>query len=305
VATLASVHDGRHRLPADPEARESLVWTLQLPDEGVAAFVHSWVDGAGRAGTFTCAYGPAVGAPIFEVVDGLPVPDDQGFHDWRVGPLHVCQGASQAAADVTFDGERVGLDYHFAALHPAYAYGGHPRGCPPFLAADRLEQSGRVTGVLRIDARQVPFDTFGHREHSWGTCDWSFPTHWVRLEAQAEPGIAVHALQVDALGRRELRGYVVKDGLMAEITALDLVTELDERVVHDAVMAAVVDDAGRITDVRLERFGAYDFEVHPLATLNEVSMRASIDGHRGAGHAEMMWLPEYLARHRRGRHGTR
>src|SRR5439155_23542809 len=149
VLTLDPVHDSRHRLRPEPLARESLVFMLQLPEEDIAAFVYTWVSGESKAGTALCVYGPGIGdEPLFEIVDGIAVPSDQGFDDWRVGGLHSRHVEPLETADVTVNGERASLEYRFEAMHPAYAYGMHRDGCPQWMADERFEQSGRVSGVL-------------------------------------------------------------------------------------------------------------------------------------------------------------
>jgi hypothetical protein len=293
---LDPVHDGRHKLRRDALARESLVWMLQLPEEQVAGFVYTWVSGEGRAGTALALWGPAVGEqPIFEIIDGIAVPDEQGFDDWRVSSLHVRQGEPLVEAAVSFAGERANLDYRFTAMHPAYAYGSHPRGCPSFLADDRFEQSGTVEGHLWLGGREIEFSTTGHRDHSWGTRDWGVAQHWKWLEAQAGPEVAVHAIEVYALGRRELRGYVYRDGELSQITEFDVHDfELDERMHHTALRATLHDELGRATEFAGRTFAMFEFPVSPLATLHEGSMSVEIDGTPGVGHVEMCWPKAYV-----------
>jgi hypothetical protein len=295
VLALDPVHDSRHRLRPGPLARESLVWMLQLPDEQIAAFVYTWVSGESKAGTALCVYGPGIAAgPIFEIVDGIPVPEDQAFDDWRVGGLHSRHGEALGTADVTFTGERASVEYRFEAMHPAYAYGMHRDGCPPWMADERFEQGGRVSGVLRVRGREIGFDTFGHRDHSWGTRDWMMSQHWKWLEAQAGPDTAVHLFEFSALGRTHLRGYVYRDGVMAEVTAADVDFERDERLYHTSIEVVLHDDAGRSTTVTGTTFAVFEFPVAPTTTLNECSMSVEIEGEPGVGHVEMQWPKDYL-----------
>jgi len=289
------IHDGRHRLRAEALARESLVFMLQLPQEGVAAFVYTWVSGLGKARSAFVVYGPAVGEVIADFVDGVEVEADRGFDDWTVGRVTVRHGKPFEAAHVTVaSGGRATLDYRFEAVHPAYNYGSHPAGCPGWVADERIEQSGRVRGVITLDGREIPFDTMGHRDHSWGTRDWFFSQHWKWLEAQAGADRVVHFWEVEALGRTVLRGYVLRDGQMAEVTGVDVRFEHDAALSHTAVEAVVRDTLGRSTLVKGKTFAAYPFVVSPEITLNESSMAVTIDGHAGVGHVEMAWPSAYL-----------
>jgi hypothetical protein len=293
--SLDPMHDSRHRLGQDPHARESLVFMLQLPEEGIAAFVYTWVNGESKAGAALCVYGPGVGpAPIFEKVDGIPVPHGQGFDDWRVGNVRVAHGAALQVADLSYTSAGVSLEYHFEASHPAYNYGSHVDGCPAWLADDRLEQAGKVRGVLRLGEREIAFDTMGHRDHSWGTRDWGIAQHWKWLEAQAGPDTSVHFFDIEALGSNILRGYVQRDGAIAEVTSVDVTFQHDASLKHQAIQAVVVDVLGRTTRVTGTTFALFEFPVSPLATLNEGSMAVEIDGVKGVGHVEMCWPKPYI-----------
>lgn len=293
---LDPLHDSRHSLPDDPLSRESLVFMLQLPEHNLAAFVYTWVSGQGKAGAAFCLYGPAIGKePIFEAVDGIPVPRDQGFDDWRVGGVHVRHRRALEEVDVTFQSERASLEYNFVANHAAYNYGSHADGCPKWFASDRFEQSGHVRGTLRIGDKIIPFDTTGHRDHSWGTRDWGVAQHWRWVEAQAGDDVSVHFFEVEAVGVRSVRGYVDRDSRIAEVVDVRTTFELDGDMLPLSIVSVVVDDLGRSTMIRGTSFANYEFKVSPLATLNEVSMAVEIDGRPGVGHIEMMWPKDYLA----------
>ncbi|HEX5804892.1 MAG TPA: hypothetical protein VFY31_00930 [Macromonas sp.] len=296
---LSPVHDARHKLRADAMARESLVFMLQLPEHDIAAFVYTWVSGESKAGAAFCVYGPAIGKePLFEAVDGIAVPFEMGFDDWRVGGAHVRHGKALEVADLSYVGKSARLDYHFEAMHPAYNYGAQIGGCPTWLADDRFEQSGRVTGVLTIGDRKIPFDTFGHRDHSWGTRDWGAAQHWKWLESQAHcpkrGDLSVHFFDIEAGGRNVLRGYVQKDGRIEEVTSVRVNYSNDADWYHTTIEAIVEDAGGRTTVVRGKTFAMYEFKVSPLATLNEGSMSVEIDGVAGVGHVEMCWPKSYL-----------
>jgi hypothetical protein len=197
-------------------------------------------------------------------------------------------------ADLAYSGDGVSLQCHFEATHPAYNYGSHADGCPQWLADDRFEQAGQVSGVLRLGDREIPFDTMGHRDHSWGRRDWGVAQHWKWLEAQAGPDTSVHFFDIQALGRNILRGYVQRDGKIAEVSAVDVAFQHDALLKHTGIDATVTDALGRTTHVRGTTFALFEFKVSPLATLNEGSMSVEIDGVKGVGHVEMCWPKPYL-----------
>jgi hypothetical protein len=295
IATLDTRHDARHELRPGPFARESLVFMLQLPEADVAAFVYSWVSGEGKAGRAVAVYGePVAGGPVFEAVDGIAVPADQDFIDWSVGGLSIRHTEPLQRAEVRYASERITLAYDFEAMHPAYAYGSHSGGCPSYLADDRFEQSGRARGVLTIDGREVPFDTFGHRDHSWGTRDWGAAQHWKWIESQAGEDLACHVIEVQAYGERVLRGYLTRDGLTSQVAEAELTYEAEPDLWHTAIRVQARDEAGREMEMRGRTFARIPFPVHPLLHLNEASMAVQIDGQDGVGHVEMAWPPAYL-----------
>lgn len=96
---------------------------------------------------------------------------DADFTDWKVGTFHLVDG-DRNIARLQIVGDRLSVDYRFEAMHPAFLYStGRPdraEALPSFAATDRYEQSGRAVGTIRIDDRTIEFDTFGHRDHSWG-----------------------------------------------------------------------------------------------------------------------------------------
>jgi hypothetical protein len=295
VFALNPKHDARHQLGNVAHARESLVFMLQLPEDNVAAFIYTWVSGDGKAGAALSVYGKSVGSePIFEACDGIPVAAEMTFDDWRVGDVHVHHGKPLEIADVTYAGKAASIDYHFEAMHPAYNYGSSPEGCPPWMAADRFEQSGRVRGTLRIGERVIPFDTFGHRDHSWGTRDWGQVQQSKWLEAQTGPDVALNVFQYAAVNRTGFMGYVQKEGRIAEVTGVHFEFNLDESFYHASIDVVIEDAAGRKTTVRGTTFALFEFKVSPLYTLNEGSLAVEIDGKKGVGHLEMGWPKAYL-----------
>jgi len=293
--TMDLTHHSRHRLRREPLARESLAYMFQLPDDGVAGYLYSWVDGESIAGSALFLYGPAIGdEPIEVLVTGIEVPYDQGFDDFRVGGMHVRHGEDPETAEITFTGEEANVEYRFEATHPAYAYSCHPDGSPPFIADDRLEQSGRISGVIRLPGREIPFDGMGHRDHSWGTRHWGIAQHWKWCETQAGPDLAVHFMELHALGDRLVRGYVWRDGQMAEITDVDVKYEYDEDFWHTSAVVVATDELDRTTTMRGTVFARYKMEPHPMSSNHEGSLRLEIEGVPGVGHLEMQWQKPYL-----------
>jgi hypothetical protein len=288
-------HHSRHRLRREALQRESLAYMFQLPDEGLAGYLYSWVDGESVAGSALFMYGPAIGEePIEFLVTGVKVPEDQGFDDFRVGGMHVRHQPDPEVAQITFTSDEVNVEYRFEATHPAYLYSCHPDGSPGFIADDRLEQSGHISGVIHLPDRDVAFDGMGHRDHSWGTRHWGIAQHWKWCETQAGPDLAVHFMELQVMGDRLVRGYVWRDRRMAEITDLDVTYEHDEDFFHHSFQATVGDELGRSTQLSGTVFARYLMTPHPQSHNNEGSVALQIEGVPGVGHLEMQWQKPYI-----------
>jgi hypothetical protein len=288
-------NDGRHALRDLPLERESIPYVIALPEHGIATFVYTWVTKDNLAGAAFLAYGPGIGdEPLMEKVDGITMGADKNFDDWQVGPLHLKQDLQLKTAQLTARGQRVTLDATFTAAHPAYAYSSHADGCPDWAATDRLEQAGTIKGTMVIDGNTYAIDTTCARDHSWGTRNWDTPQHWKWLHAQAGPETCVHFWKIEARGRTVLRGYVLRDGLMAEVTDVDVDWENDDQYRHKSIDAQVRDTAGRTTRVTGKYFAHFPMPPVPTCTLMEGAMSCEIDGAPGVGWSEFMWPTAYL-----------
>jgi hypothetical protein len=285
----------RHTLrEGDPLARESLAFMLQIPEADVAAAIYTWVNGQGVGGSSVVVFGPGIAENVIvESTDGVAIADDVDFDDWQVGALRVQIDHPMESALVTFDGDRLGLAYRFVGTHPAYLYSSHRDGSPAFFADDRYEQSGRVTGELRIDGKVIALDTTAHRDHSWGTRDWEAVLHYKWVVCEAGPTSAAHFFEIQALGRRFVRGYVYKDELMSEAVDVGCSFDHDNRWCQQHLQATITDALGRNTLVTAKTFASFATAHGPLRAI-ETGMTVEIDGQPGIGHVEMAWPKSYL-----------
>jgi hypothetical protein len=295
--TVSEENDGRHRLdPTIAHDRESIPLLVNLPGEGIAFFTYTWVNAASEAGAAVCLFGPGIGPD--QIMIGLPdrkVPEDMNFSEWQIENFEMKNDLKFGVARFRFANERIQLDFTFEGSHPPYAYGANAAGCPTYCATNRIEQSGRAYGTLVIEGRSISFDTTGHRDHSWGTRDWKAMQNYRWFQGQAGPDVAVHFWHLNALGQTRLLGYVLKDGLMAEVTDLEFEIGFDEEFRQDSLTATVTDEAGRTTNL-VAVFYAHGVLI-PSAeiTLNEAAARITIDGKPGVGWLEHAWPTDYLA----------
>lgn len=287
--------DLRHVLRPHPVARESIPYMLVLPEERITAFVYTWVGPDSKGGAACCIYGPGVGPePILEKLDGLDVPQDMDFTDWKVANVQVRQTAPLEAVEVVYIGKRVSFEMHFQATHPAYSYAGHAEGCPSAFADNRFEQSGLVKGVLTIDGRRIPYDTTGHRDHSWGAREWQAIQHWRWFQGQSGPGLSAHFLEIFIAGQRYVRGYLYQDGQMTEVTDVDLRFEHEKTLQPISMEAVLRDDAGRQLHIRGTPVATYPFLIAPTTINTQSGMALEFDGQPGVGWFELSWPKAYV-----------
>jgi hypothetical protein len=289
------VHDGRHTLRDHALARESVPYLVHLPEEGIALFTYTWVDRASSAGALLAIFGPGVGPePIqLRLADRL-VSKEMGFDAWKIAGFTMRHDMKFGAAQLRWESPEATLDLAFEAYHPPYAYSAHAQGCLVYAADDRIEQSGRVRGTLVLRGRTIRIDTSGHRDHSWGTRDWLAIQHYKWFQGQVGDEISVHFWQLHALGKTELRGYVFKDGLLAEATGVELSCDYGPLLTHNRFEARVRDEAGRTTSVSGEVYARYRLIPHPEMALNEGAARSLIDGRPALGWMEQGWPKAYL-----------
>lgn len=295
---LTDADDRRHRLEESPLSRESLIFLLFLPEEHLGVIAYTWVDGTNRAGSMGLVFGEEDERFAQFHTEGVDVGPDADFDDWTVGAVSVRHGAPHQDAHVTFEHDGVSLDYHFEATTPAFSYHDNPGGCPKWLADNRLEQSGRVRGTLTIGDRVVPFDTTGHRDHSWGSRDWTAIHHYKWVNIQSGDDIAINFMHGMALDQLWELGYVDKDGTQSPIVSIDAHLDRDlDLYSYTAARFTLVDELGRTTEIESDG-GRTSVAVWPAGGLesHDAGGYCTVDGTRALMHVEEGWDPQFVVR---------
>lgn len=294
---LSDADDRRHQLADSPLERESLIFLLFLPDEDLGVIVYTWVNGSHEAGSMALVFGRDNERFAQFHTEGVTVSPSADFDDWTVGAVTVRHGAPHQDVQVTFDHDGVSLDYHFEAITPAFSYHDNVGGCPAWLADNRLEQSGAVRGTLTVGDRVVPFETTGHRDHSWGNRDWTAIHEYRWVNVQSGRDIAINFLHGSALDQHYDFGYVDRDGEQSPITSIEVDMERDldyysyrsaRYVLHDAL--------GRVTEIEAGDRSA--LAVWPAGGLesHDAGGPCTVVGRPGLIHVEEGWHPEFVQR---------
>ncbi len=98
---------------------------------------------------------------------------------------------------LTYETPAVGFDVEWQAFSPP-----HPWPLPPGTTVEdmqrHLEQSGWVSGTVRLDDRRVTLErAFGHRDHSWGgERDWTRLHHWFYVSGEFGTDLSFNAVKV-------------------------------------------------------------------------------------------------------------
>jgi hypothetical protein len=198
-------------------------------------------------------------------------------------------------AELAVELEGVSFRVSYEAMHPPFSYRENRDGCPPYAADDRFEQACRVQGVLSLNGREVPIDTTGQRDHSWGRRDWATFQDWKWISAQAGPELAVNVMVSHARGETSHNGYVFREGVVTPIVEARIAAWYDEGFLQTRADVDIVDESGRTTRLTLERFAIFGFEAGGRAWLNEAGCSATIDGVDAVAHFECGWDRDYAA----------
>lgn len=286
--------DLRHPLRPGPFARESLFYSLLLPDEGLMVFVYTWVGATGAAGHLVVAVTGEDDRRAISAMDGLDV-GEADFDDWTVGGLHLRHTELLKTACIDFTSDELRLDLEYSALHDAFSYRDNADGCPSCIADDRFELSCRVRGTVEVDGRTIEVDTTGHRDHSWGTRDWDVVQDWKWISGQAQDGTAFNVMRLHAGGDDYVCGYVLRDGVVVPAVDVRAAVDYDARWWQEHGEIVVVGQDGRTTTIEVDRYAMFCFEAGERTVLHEAACTGTVDGVAALVHFECGWDKHYAA----------
>ena len=146
---------------------------------------------------------------------------------------------------------------------------------------------------MQIDDQAFDFSTLGQRDHAWGNRVWGLNQHYKWFHATT-PHAAAHFFEMQSFGAVHVRGFVFRDGAMAQVTAVRHEFLFDDEMHHLAIDVVLEDDLGRTTAIKCKRFAKFRFDADPMIVLNEAAITVDMAGEKGAGWCEFCWNRGYL-----------
>jgi hypothetical protein len=289
---LSRSDDLRHPLGPDPLARESLYWSVSLPEKDLFLFAYFFVDSANTAGVLCGALQNGSVEPVeLETVTDIPF-GDQDLNRFHAGPLAVTQAGPLNSCTLDFAGQRIDLSLTFTGAHRAFDFASSPHGVPPGTASNRFEQGGLVRGHFRIRDKQGDISALGWRDHSWGTRDWVRIQHYKLITMTDGDSFSVCLFEGFINGRVHTNGFVDSGGRLEPIVSATVDSEYDLENLPSVTTMRIVDSAGR----SLEAIGRAGFAGAVLLGAVEIcSAPTTFDfgGKSIQGNVEYMWPAGY------------
>jgi hypothetical protein len=172
----------------------------------------------------------------------------------RVGALELQMSEPMSKWRLLLRG-RDEVDLTWTALHAPFDF--HAEA-PPWLylpsgfADAHMEQSGRITGSVRINGASYAIDGLGQRDKSWGVRRWSSIERWDWITVLMRPDFTMNCTQLFSGGRAYPCGYIFHDGASHAVVDLTVDYRWAGHQVPCASRIVVTDVSG----LRLEIHGS-------------------------------------------------
>jgi hypothetical protein len=119
--------------------------------------------------------------------------------------------------------DRDEVDLTWTALHAPFDFRAEaPHYLPPGIADVHMEQSGRVTGTVKMSGATYEIDGLGQRDKSWGVREWRTIEGWNWIPILCGPDFTMNCTQLINGGRAYPCGYIFHDGANHAVTQLTL-----------------------------------------------------------------------------------
>lgn len=293
ASALTETDDLRHTPAEGHKGRDSLFFTLQLPETEQWVFVYTWVGDAGDAGRLVAITQGEGRAPVYDIAAPIAV-GDMDFDAWSVEGLEIRHPEPLRTAEIRYAGKGAEVAFDFTGTHEAFDYARNAGGCPGWMAVNRLEQTGHATGELRLNGTTLAIDGPVHRDHSWGQRDWRMPQHWKWVVAQTPDGAGLNFFQWIVKGEVGTNGYVLREGHPVALVEVECEASYDDDMTNRGLRATLIDEDGGVTALELDRFSHLTLPVGESTTMSEAGCHARIDGVTGCGQFEAQWPTAYV-----------
>ena len=189
----------------------------------------------------------------------------------------------------------VRFDLSFECLNDVFDYrrcvSGEAERVSQRVAAEHLEQFGRVRGSLSVGDDRYEIDGLGERDHSWGVREWTAPRMWIWLTAEFDADLALNLTSLDMEVMRVDAGFVHIDGEDLAIVGADVETSYAPGGAPESLLMTLRDERGGTHEVRGEvvRLATLPFtEGDSRSIMYETLTRYELDGRIGYGIAEYL-----------------
>ena len=146
--------------------------------------------------------------------------------------------------DLTWTALHAPFDFHADA--PPWLY------LPSGVADAHMEQSGRITGSVKINGATYAVDGLGQRDKSWGIRRWSSIEGWDWITVLLRPDFTMNCTRLFSGGRAYPCGYIFHDGASHAVVGLTVDYRWAGHQVPCASRIVVTDVSG----LRLEIHGS-------------------------------------------------
>lgn len=206
------VDEQLHMPGAEPHWQESYYFNWSDLDDGSFGLTRiGFHEGGGRADALVVMLHDGQPEAIYPAIGvDLDVPAHESMHDGvRVGDLTYELVRPLEQWHITLTG-RTEVDLVWTAFMPAHDF--TETGTVGDLAHHHFEQSGTVTGTVKVDGRSRTISGVGHRDKSWGTRNWSGTLGWEWISAQFGSDLAFNVSLAYDGGTPVHNGFVYRDG---------------------------------------------------------------------------------------------
>ena len=222
----------------------------------------------------------------YRQLDHLP---DGDWDDTIIEGMRYRMDAALKTWTLTLDDGDDTAELRWDGFSGVFDYADNPRPLPRAIAWGHYEQTGTVTGPLRLGGRDIAFDGVGQRDHSWGHRDWAGVRewHWITGFFGTERSFNLfHAVAAD--GTVTTNGFVHDKGRdFPIVSAARKTREEDDRSPRRYEILLSLTD-GRTIDIIGRRQGT-GVPLRPGTTVvHEVPMRLESDGLEGFGIYELL-----------------